>query len=115
MHLFGFLALVSLLLGFVLACYLFVCFCFKVICQKCGKDPGAIIWVPLLHFVPLIELAGFPVWTVILLIVPGINLIMSILLWAGVCKARGKSMLLVLLMHIPVVHLFFLPYLAFSE
>lgn len=96
-----------------LALYIFFCFCAKRICQKCGKDPGVLIWIPILNLIPLLEVAGLPVWTIILFFVPLANFVMPIVMWAKLCTARGKSGWLVLgIIFLPIV---FIPYLAFSE
>jgi hypothetical protein len=95
--------------------YIFTCFCYKLICQKAGKDPGGIIWIPIVRYIPLMQVAKLPEWLVILLLVPFVNIVVFILMWAKVCEARGKSPWLVILWFIPIVNIAFLPYLAFSE
>jgi len=97
------------------AIYIFTSYCYKLICQKVGKETGAIIWVPFVRYIPLLQVAKLPEWLVILLLIPGINLVVFILMWAKVCEARGKSPWLVVLWFIPVVNLAFIPYLAFAE
>ena len=99
----------------ILAIYIFTCFCYKLICQKTGKEPGGIIWIPVVRYIPLMQVAKMPEWLVVLLLVPFANLVVFILMWAKVCEARGKSPWLVILWFIPIVNIAFLPYLAFSE
>jgi hypothetical protein len=50
-----------------------------------------------------------------LFFVPLANAVMTIVMWVKICQACGKSAWLVLLLFVPVVNLFFVPYLAFSE
>jgi uncharacterized membrane protein YhaH (DUF805 family) len=107
--------LVLFIICFALAFYVLACFCYKRICEKCGKAPGAIIWIPFVHFIPLLEIVKMPVWTIILVFIPIVNFFWLIVLFAKLCVARGKSGWLVILLFIPVVNLIFLPYLAFSE
>jgi uncharacterized membrane protein YhaH (DUF805 family) len=109
------LALIAGLIVFGLAVYLFSCYCLKRICQKCGKEPGVLIWIPLVHLIPLLELAGMAVWMIVLLLIPLVNLVVLTMLWVKICQARGKSPWLVIMLFIPGVNLFFVPYLAFSE
>ena len=106
---------VLVLLVISLAFYVFFCFCCKRICEKCGKDPGVLIWIPIVNLVPLLELAGLPVWMIILFFIPLVNIVMGVLMWAKICVARGKSGWLVVLMFVPIANLVFIPYLAFSE
>jgi hypothetical protein len=97
------------------AIYVFVSYCYKLICQKTGKDPSVIIWIPFVRYIPLLQVAKLPEWLVILLLVPFVNIVVFILMWAKVCEARGKSPWLVILWFIPIVNIAFIPYLAFSE
>lgn len=95
--------------------YLFFCFCCKRICEKAGHNPGILIWIPIAHFIPLLQVAKMPVWMIILLLIPIVNIVITVMMWAKICEARGKSPWLVILLFVPFVNLFFLPYLAFSE
>lgn len=108
-------SLVAMLIVFavVLAVYLFTCYCCKRICEKCGKDPGILIWIPIVQLVPLLQLAGMAVWMIILFFIPVVGFIVGIIMWAKICAARGKSPLVVLgIIFLPII---FIPYLAFSE
>lgn len=108
----GILAFIAII---ALAYYLFAYFCYKRICQKCGANPGILIWIPFAHFIPLLEVAQMPVWTIVLLFIPLVNVVWLIWLFAKLCVARGKSGWLVILLFVPIANLIFLPYLAFSE
>lgn len=104
------LILFVLLIG--LAVYLFVCFCNKRICEKCGVRPGLLIWIPILNLIPMFWAAKMSAWWLLLLLVPVVGLIIYILLWVKICEARGKGawgVLLILL--VPIIGV---PYLAFS-
>lgn len=95
--------------------YFFLCFCYKRIVEKVGLEPGFLIWVPIFNVIRLLQAAGLPGWSFILLFVPGVNVIWGIYAWVKICQARGKSGWLVLILLVPIVNLFFIPYLAFSE
>ncbi len=103
----------ALFVGLLL--YLFFCFCCKKICEKCGHNPGILIWIPIANLVPLLTVAQMPLWMIILFFIPVVNLVIAVMMWAKICSARGKSPWLVVLMFIPIVNLIFIPYLAFSE
>jgi uncharacterized membrane protein YhaH (DUF805 family) len=109
------LAMILVLLIIGLAFYLFYCFCAKRICEKCGVNPGILIWIPIVNFIPLLQVAKMAVWMIILFFIPIANLVVGIMMWAKICTARGKSPWLVIMFFIPIVNLVFLPYLAFSE
>jgi uncharacterized membrane protein YoaK (UPF0700 family) len=63
----------------------------------------------------MLEAAGMPGWMFILFLIPLVNIIVGIIMWVNICKARGKSPLLVILMFIPLLNIVFLVYLAFSD
>ena len=105
--------LVCVVIG--LAFYLFYCYCAKRICEKCGVNPGILIWIPIVNLIPLLQVAKMAVWLIILFFVPIVNLVVAIMMWAKICTARGKSPWLVIMMFIPIVNIVFIPYLAFSE
>ena len=109
------LAVILCLVVVSLAFYVFYCFCFKRICEKCGVTPGILVWIPIAQLVPLLQAAGMSVWMLLLMFVPFVNLVVGIMMWAKICTARGKSPWLVLLLFVPIADLVFLPYLAFSE
>ena len=109
------LALIAVMLVVGLACYLFFCFCGKKICEKCGVQPGILIWIPIVQLVPLLQVAGMATWMLILFFIPLVNIVVSIMMWAKICSARGKSPWLVLLMFVPIANIGLLIYLAFSE
>lgn len=95
--------------------YFFYSYCYKKICEKAGKDPGVIIWIPFVRYIPLFEIVKLPVWLFILLLLPIVNFVVFLILWIKICEVRGKSPLLVILFFIPIANLVVIPYLAFSE
>lgn len=98
-----------------LAFYLFYCYCAKRICEKCGVNPGILIWIPIVNVIPLLQVAKMAVWMILLFLIPIVNIVVGVMMWAKICTARGKSPWLVIMMFIPIVNIAFLPYLAFSE
>lgn len=73
-----------------LAMYVFISIAIKKICIKCGKEPGALVWVPILRVLPLMEVAGMQTWMIVLLFIPFANLVFFIMLLLGLSKARNK-------------------------
>ncbi len=109
------LAMMLVLVVIGLAFYLFYCYCTKRICEKCGVNPGVLIWIPIVQLIPLLQVAKMAVWMILLFLIPIVNLVVAIMMWAKICTARGKSPWLVIMMFIPIVNIVFIPYLAFSE
>jgi len=109
------LLMIGLILVISLAFYIFFCFCCKRICEKCGHQPGVLIWIPIVNLIPMLQVAGMATWMLILFFIPLVNIVVGIMMWAKVCSARGKSPWLVLMMFVPFLNIVFIPYLAFSE
>jgi hypothetical protein len=57
---------------------------------KAGK-PGWAAIVPIYNVIVLLEIAGKPLWWIILFFIPFVNIIMAILVGIAVAKNFGKS------------------------
>lgn len=55
------------------------------------------------------------VWMIVLFLIPLVNVVIAVMMWAKICVACQKSPWLVILMFVPVANIAFLPYLAFSN
>lgn len=103
------------IVGALLLYFLFSCWCVKRICDKCDVKSLILVWIPVLNIIPLIRAAKLPLLTMLLLLIPIVNAVFLLVVWARICQERGKSGWLVILLFIPGANLCFIPYLAFSE
>ncbi len=104
------MAMVILLVELVLAIIMIVGM-WKVF-TKAGK-PGWAAIVPIYNIIVILEIAGKPVWWIILFLIPCVNLIMAILTYMGLAKNFGKSEAYGLgLAFLPFI---FFPLLGFSD
>lgn len=104
-----------LVLGVVfLGLHLFMSYCMKKVCEKCGKDPGILIWIPIVQFLPLMEIAGMATWMIVLLFIPIASIIFAVMLILGIAKARNKPPAIAFLIAI-FCGIAFWPYMAFTE
>jgi hypothetical protein len=99
----------------MLAAYLFYCYCCRLVCQKVGTEPGALVWLPLLKVFPMLRAASMPAWWFVALFIPGVNLLGYVVWCSKIVEARGKTALLLVLLLLPVFNVFAFLYLAFSE
>ena len=99
---------------FVLA-YSIFCYCCMLICKKTGYEPGVLVWIPVLRFLPLLKAARMSHWCFLLLLVPGINVLVAVVWCFKICRARGKSAWLGLALLLPVANIFTFLYLAFAD
>ena len=96
-----------------LAIYVFYCYCLKRIVEKCGEEPGAIIWIPILQMIPLFRIAKMNPWLVLLTLVPVVNLIVVIMVWINVLKVLGRDPIMVLV--VIFLGFIYIPYLGLSS
>jgi hypothetical protein len=57
---------------------------------KAGK-PGWAAIIPIYNLIVLLQIAGKPVWWILLLMVPVVNIVIAVMIWIGVAKAFGKG------------------------
>jgi hypothetical protein len=113
--LFGSLFALLLVFAFAIAAHFFVSFCMKRICEKCGHEPGILIWIPIGNLIPQLTAAKLPTWMIVLFLIPFVNVAAIVLLFWKLSEARGKSGALGLLMLVPVANLGLVLYLAFAD
>lgn len=105
--------LVGLVVGLV--AYVFFSYCFLLICRKAGKEPGILIWIPILQLIPMFQAAKLNPLYIIGLIVPILNIVVVVLLWWKLSEALGKPGWLGILMLVPLVNIGLILYLAFAD
>ena len=105
----------GLVLGRYLLLYLFYSYCCMLICRKTGRPAGILVWLPFLKLFPMFRAAGMSWWWLLAFFVPVLNLVPVILWPLKIAKARGKSVLVGVLLLLPVTSLFAFLYLAFSN
>ncbi|HVK38449.1 MAG TPA: DUF5684 domain-containing protein [Candidatus Kapabacteria bacterium] len=102
-----------LLIATAIGLHLFIGYCLKRIVEKMGDDEVVDLWwIPIVNVLLLLRAADKSGWWLVLLVVPGVNLIAGIYLWVETSKRLGKGV-------VPgvVAGLFGvgIPYLAFSD
>ncbi len=95
--------------------YVIFCSCSLLLCRKTGKEPGLLIWIPILQIFPLLRAAGMSWRWFLAFFVPVVNLVA----WMGWCVniaiSRRKSLWWALLLILPVTNVFAFVYLALSN
>ena len=95
--------------------YVIFCACSLLLCRKTGKEPGLLIWIPILQIFPLLRAAGMSWRWSLTFFVPVLN----VAAWIGWCVniaiSRRKSLWWALLLILPVTNVFAFVYLALSS
>jgi hypothetical protein len=105
----------GILMLVIVALYVYMALCTHLIAKKTNTEDDWWAWIPILNFLLLCKIARKPLWWVLLMFVPLVNIVIVILIWVGVCEARGKSGALVIGLFLPVVNLAVIGYLAFAD
>ncbi|MDD5269815.1 MAG: DUF5684 domain-containing protein [Candidatus Omnitrophica bacterium] len=114
----GVIAILVLYLGIILAValgvYVFSCLCLQLIARKTGTEPAWLAWIPVANMFLACKIGGLSYLWLLALLVPFVNMLVSIYIWYRISEARGKPGLLSLLLLVPVANFVFMGYLAFS-
>ena len=86
----GLMALIMANMFINLLAYVFYGFVLGKVFEKAGKPLWA-GFVPIYNFVILLEIVGRPMWWIILLLIPFVNIIIAILLCIDLAKSFGKD------------------------
>jgi hypothetical protein len=104
------------LVGLFIAFSLYYSLCLYRIAGKLDVDGAWVAWVPIVHYYwPVVGAAAKPAWWIILLLVPVVNVFISIYLWIRISENLGRNRWMGLLMLLPLVNLVYLGMLAFSK
>lgn len=78
---------------FWLVLYVFFAFCIARLAVKRGMPFGSsFIWalIPIANVFLILKLAAKPYWWFILLLIPIVNIVMTVLIWMSICEKLGK-------------------------
>ena len=95
--------------------YVYIALALSTIAKKTNTENAWWGWVPILQIILMLNIAKKPVWWIILLLVPLVNLIIGIMVWMAVAEARGKPSWWGILLIVPVLGVIVPGYLAWSD
>jgi hypothetical protein len=95
---------------------IFYAVCLQHLAERTGTDGEWMAWVPLAHIYLAIRVGGCPGWWLLLYFVPLVSVIINILVWVGIARARDKSAWLgVVASIVPIANVFVIWHLAFGK
>jgi hypothetical protein len=103
------------LLAILCFIYFFYCHCCNQICLKAHQPKSLLVWFPGLQFIPLLRAAGMSGWWFLAMFVPLLNIVGAVLWSLKIANARGKSVLVGILLMLPLTNVLAFLYLAFSS
>lgn len=58
-----------------------------------AEKPGILAFIPILNLLNLIDMAGRPIWWILLMLIPGINVIVAAIVMIGIARRFGRGWL----------------------
>ncbi|MDD3474696.1 MAG: DUF5684 domain-containing protein [Candidatus Dojkabacteria bacterium] len=98
-----------------LGVYIYMSIAYMTIAKKLNTPNSWFAWVPILRSVLAFQIAGMSGWFVLLLLIPVVNVVVSIIALMKTCERRGMDKLLGLLGLIPGANLVLLGILAWKK
>lgn len=98
-----------------LALYVWLALTLYVIANKTDTRNSWLAWIPIANLYLMCKVAGRSGWWTILFFIPLVNLVLGVIIWMEIARARNQPSWMGILMIIPIVNLIILGILAFSE
>lgn len=100
---------------FWILAYAYFALCLQVIAKKTGTPNEWMAWIPIANIFLMVNVAKKPLWWILLLLIPLVNIVIAILLWMAIAEQRGKENWIGILIIVPVVGIAVPGYLAFFD
>jgi len=97
-----------------LAFYIYFALCLQIIANKTNTPNGWMAWIPIANVFLMIQIAQKPLWWFVLLLIPLVNIVMTIIIWMAIAEKRNKPNWWGILIIVPIINLIVPGYLAFS-
>jgi len=98
-----------------LVTYLYFAVVLMVLAKKTNTENAWWAWIPVLNLLLFLNVARKPLWWILLLFIPLVNIVVAILVWMEIAKLRGKPDWIGILVIVPVIGPFVPAYLAFID
>jgi hypothetical protein len=109
----GGILICALLIG--LGIYVYIALAVQTIAEKTNTENPWLAWIPIANFILLLNIARKPIWWIVLLLIPLVNIIIIVMIWMAVAEARNKPSWWGILMIVPGVSIIVPGYLAWAE
>lgn len=103
---------------FALAVYIYMAICLMKIAKKTNTPNAWFAWIPILNIVLMFQISQKPMWWIIFLFIPILNIIgiiFMIIVWMAIAERVGKPSWWGILMIVPIANLIVPGVLAFSK
>ena len=97
------------------AIYVYMALSLQTIAKKTNTENAWMAWIPIVNIILMLNIAKKPLWWIILMLIPLVNIVIAIIVWMAIAEARGKPSWWGILLIVPVVGIIVPGYLAFSD
>ena len=97
------------------ALYVYMAYCLQQIAKKTNTPNDWLAWIPIPNIVLMVQIARLPLWWIVGLFIPFVNIGVIIYLWWKIAEARNRPGWWSILMLISPVNLVLMWFLAFRE
>lgn len=98
-----------------LAVYLYTAWCLLHIAKKTNTPNEWLAWIPIANIVLMVQIARLPLWWIVGLLIPYLNIAVAVYVWWKIAEQRRRPGWWGILMLIGPVNLVLLWFLAFKE
>ncbi len=113
MALAGGIMLFAVLVGLVV--YVYMALALQTIAKKTNTENAWLAWIPIANMILMLNVAKKPLWWIVLMLIPLVNIVVAIIVWMGIAEARSKPNWWGILMIVPLVNFIVPGYLAWSD
>ena len=95
--------------------YVYMAICLQTIAKKTNTADAWLAWIPIANCILMLNIAHKPIWWIVLMLIPLVNIVIAVIVWMEIAKVRGKPEWWGILMIVPVANLIAPGYLAFAD
>lgn len=105
---------IPMMIVLLLAAWVYLSLALIALAQKTATAHAWWAWIPILNIVLMLGIARKPLWWLVLLLIPGVDIVIAALIWMGIAQTRRKSGWWGAVAIVPVVNVIVPGYLAWS-
>ena len=111
----GFVAIFAAVWIFILAIYIYSAICYMAMAKRTNTPNGWFAFIPILNMILMLQIAKRPLWWIILMLIPIVNIVIAIIILLDILKVLKRPTWWVILMLIPIVNLVILGVMAWGK
>jgi hypothetical protein len=108
--------------GFLVVCfvltvvgYVYMALALQTIATKTKTENPWLAWIPVVNLVLMLNIGRKPLWWLLLMLIPLVNVVVAIMVWMAIAEARGKPGWWGIVLILPLIGIIVPGYLAWSD